>query len=272
MAHVRSLKPVIHMGPPKTATTSLQDGVIPHLGRPYQIKPTWATYLARSPAFEPPRDVADDVIVSHESLGDFAMFPPQAIAGRLERVFDDAVVVLTYRDPLELFYSLFRQRLINGVRGAATIYAERKYWPSPNAPDAFFDIELQRFRDEGRGFFSMIRFKATRDIFAKKFDVEVLDFDLLKRKPQIFADAFAEICGGYAKIAPMLPHANKTESIRMEATLSEYGVETTSEPYGRFLGFYNDPALTKDREDFIQSWSATERIEAFARSFRFRRE
>jgi hypothetical protein len=271
MAHVRSLKPIIHMGPPKTATTSLQDGVIPHLGRPYQIKPVWARDLARNPAFEPPRGVADDVIVSDELLGDFAMFPPQVIAGRLERVFSDAVVVLTYRDPLELFYSLFRQRLINGVRGAAMIFAEKKYWPSPNGPNAVFDIELQRFREEGRGFFSMIRFKTNRDIFVKKFDVEVLDFDLLRKKPQTFAGAFAEICGS-RKIAPVLPHANKAESNLMEAALAEYGVATTSELYSHFLGFYNTPTITKDREDFIRSWSAAEKFEAFANSFRFRRQ
>src|SRR4051812_10579020 len=105
------MKPVLHIGPPKTATTSLQESVIPHLGRPYQVKPDWVRNLTDSPVFASPALLPPGVIISDERIGGFMKFSPDVIAARFAQVFKSAQVIYVARDPVALFYSLYRQTL-----------------------------------------------------------------------------------------------------------------------------------------------------------------
>lgn len=267
MSRTARLKPVIHIGPPKTATTSLQDAVIPYLGRPYQIKPDWAWQLARQPAFEAPAGLAPDVIVSHESLGDFAAFRPEVIAARLGQVFKDAVVVFAQRDPLDLFYSLYRQKLINTVVISGERLAAGARAIVPRRADTFFDSELQRFRKDGIGFLAMLKFEANRRIFAERFDVQTLPFELLRSAPDAFVSAFTDVCGGGPTLR--LPRANETNVTLMENALSASPLNANPALRERYIDFYRAPVLTDDRAHFIRNWSQTHSADAFVEAFRF---
>src|SRR5579872_5536853 len=101
------MKPLIHIGPPKTGSTSLQKFLIPQLGRPFEIWPAWARALARKKTFDAPAALPKNFILSGEGLGDFVIFPPTVIADRLSHVFSDATVIWVHRNPLDHFYSWY---------------------------------------------------------------------------------------------------------------------------------------------------------------------
>lgn len=266
MTYARSLKPVAHIGPPKTATTSLQNGIIPNLGRPFQIKPGWAKSLARDQVFVPPRDLPAGLVVSDEALGDFASLPPEVIATRLGEVFDAAVVVMVERDPLEIFYSLYRQKLINGVSTAVKALAATGKYFVPHSANQFFDDELRKFHKRACGFFALIQFKNTCAVFGRRFDVEVIEFDLLRAKPQAFVEAFSAICSCKTDIA--LPHENKAARTVMETELGGVSETLPDVLRARFLNLYTSSTLTSDREDFIRNRPQARTINAFVDAFR----
>lgn len=266
MKSQRSVKPVVHIGPPKTATTSLQDGVIPRLGRPYQIKPDWARALARHQTFHPPK-IAGDVIVSDEILGDFATFVPQVIAERLATVFDDAVIVLVRRDPVDLFYSLYRQKLINAISLSASLIANENQVYVPLSTDAFFDAELAKYRKSKTGFFALIQFEKNKADFATRFDVEVIDFAILRSAPAAFARSFVDLCGGGPQVD--LPHENSSGDFTIENALAASPLTRWPKLVHRYRDLYKTSVLGAQREGFIRAWPTNRTIETFVNAFRF---
>src|SRR5579871_2943396 len=147
---------VLHIGPPKTATTSLQESVIPHLGRPYQIKPDWVRSLIRNLQVQVPQDLPFNVIVSDESIGEFGYLPPTETSEKLRSVIGGGRVIYSVRDPLEYFYSLYRQKLVNTVLIQDKTLGLHGRYASPRTADSTFDVFLGFYRDGGRGFFATI--------------------------------------------------------------------------------------------------------------------
>jgi hypothetical protein len=185
---------IVHIGPPKTGTTSLQSSIIPRLGLPYQIKPKWSYNLARQEHFETPEIIADHFIVSDETLGEYLIFSPQVICERLALIFKSATIVWVRRDPLKQFYSLYKQGLINtllkfGASGKVPSQSEIM------GPDRLFDVLKKQYLRGQSGFFASIDQKLNARAYERHFDFRVLNFDELERSPSAFVATFAEICG-----------------------------------------------------------------------------
>jgi hypothetical protein len=187
------IKPILHLGPSKTASTSLQD-IIPLLGRPYIIKPMWARALARLTTIDLPGrgDFPEGVLLSDEGLGDFTYLPPLTIAKRLLTLFGPSIVVYVHRESSERLRSLYNQALTNGVHY-----------------DTFEEFEaLQRkaFKAE-RGHYVTQELDALRVAFAPH-EFRVVQFNLLARDPRAFLKAFCDACGVPVPDVD-LPHANR---------------------------------------------------------------
>lgn len=269
MSRAQRLIPVVHIGPPKTATTALQEGVIPRLDRPFQIKPQWANDLARKPAFEHPAPLPANIIISDEALGDFSGFVPQVIVERLAQVFTEARIIFVERDPVDLFYSFYRQRLVNGAVMSTKYLMTKGTVFIADTIDGFFDTEFERFKTRGVGVFAMVASKVNQALFAKRFDVHAIKFDLLQSAPKAFVKAFVDLCGGGPELE--LPIANQSGSSVIEAALAQSPFQAQPKICQRFRDYYSASLLTPDREDFIRSWAQNPDIPALAGPFPFRK-
>lgn len=245
------MRPIIHIGPPKTASTSLQNGVIPKLGRPIQIKPPWVKELCRLPTFEGPT-LAADVILSDEMLGDFAFFSPDVIAQRLASVAEDGIIIYVQREPVDLFYSYYRQALRNGVGVQATTLRKFGVMDPPLSIDEYFDSCREKYRQEKNGFFAAINTNQVALAFSRFFDFEMLDFELIKQDPASFASSFAIICGCHARFE--FPHDNQGDEGLLRDALANNDIVP---PFFRAMTtkFHQDPQLSRDRADLLRAWS-----------------
>lgn len=187
-------KPILHLGPSKTASTSIQE-IIPLLGRPYLIKPKWAKALARLTEIDLPGrgDFPDDIILSDEGLGDFTYLPPLVIAKRLTTLFGPSIIVYVHRESSERLYSLYQQALENGV-----------HYDSFEA----FEAGQKEIYAMERGHFATQQLDALRAAFSVH-DFRVVKFDVLKRDPPAFLAEFCAACGLPAP-AVDFPHLNST--------------------------------------------------------------
>lgn len=238
---------VIHIGPPKTATTSLQASVIPQLGLPFEIKPGWARDIARAGncVLTPRHD--RDIIASEELLGDFEMYPPAALAARLASMFDEATVVFCVREPLELFYSLYRQRIINEI--LLQKQALKEAWRyEPATPAQFLASRWAHFRSSGTGFFAMIDTDAVKAAFARHFTFRTFDFAALHRDPAAFANTFAGLCG--RPFSGVLSWENRTTTAKLEDALAQLPPEAPDGLADRYRMFFA-LRLSAECEEFI---------------------
>lgn len=238
---------IIHIGPPKTATTSLQNSIVPRLGLSFEIKPEWARALAMAPETDVPRRTDENLIVSDEGLGGFAQCSPETIAGRLARVFRQATVVFCRRKPLDQFYSLYRQRLINSV-GVQSRSASAGSLLSPVSPAQFLDGEWQAYCQAGIGFFASIDVTRVRAAFTRHFGFETVDFGLLSRDSRAFALAFASACG--VAVGLEMSCENVMSADVLDAALAQLPASAPAGLYDLYRRLF-DMRLAPDQEAFI---------------------
>src|SRR5207253_2561111 len=101
---------------------------------------------------------------------------PTVIADRLARVFPAAKVVYVWREPLERFYSTFRQRHINAVRILLPTLIKFGQ-PEPRGvhdANGFFDAEWRRSEKHGIGFFCSLDIERLREAFQRYFSFQVI--------------------------------------------------------------------------------------------------
>ena len=185
---------MLHAGPAKTATKSIQKYLVPSLGRPFQVKPAWTKAVARGREFTPPAPLPAGSIISDENLADFAVLPPTHVAERLARITDGGVVVIVARSPVERFYSLYRQNFINalvGVRAQPT-WLDRARLLTINER---FELDRRLFTERGIGFFKVEDHDDVETAFRKYFDFVRLPYALLGTDPARFVAQFCKACG-----------------------------------------------------------------------------
>jgi hypothetical protein len=251
------------MGPPKTATGALQRSVIPYLGRPYLFRPPWTKALARGLPFDPPGPLSSDIILSDERLGDFAFLAPSKIAAALSQFLPKATVVFINRDPLQQFYSFYRQGLQNSVA-----ISEETRRVDFITPDQFFDQQRVRFARAGCGFFAMTYLRGLAEAFrSHKFEFETVDFALLKTTPMAFVEAFSNICGSAAR--PEIIRAGVSSHEMIDGVLNTSGNWIPPEFRARLSDLYAFSRLSPDREDFLKNWRDLRAGKAFTEAFRF---
>jgi len=249
--------PIIHIGPPKTASTSLQTAVIPKLDRPYQIGPDWCQALMRGEPYQAPPPLPD-LIVSSESLGGFSVLPPGAIAERLAETFKTGRVIFVRRQAIELCYSLYRQRLINFAANLGTFFAAGGTPRRAVTIDNYFDSALATYKSSGIEYFAVISTERIRAAFEPHFEFKVIEYDLIKDEPAALARAFSEACG--APVDVELPPENKSYYGRMETILAAAPPEVPRAIVNQTMDYYVSSRLSRDREDFLRSWPATGRV------------
>ena len=258
-------RPIIHIGPSKTATTSLQESVIPFLGRPYQVKPAWVHRVTRDEVFQYPElALPSDIVVSDERLGTFVRHPPEVVAERLAAMFPDAVILYVLRNPIELFYSVYRQGLVNFV-DLTRLYGDKSNVPA--TADYFFKSEWARYHRYGVGFFSMLNLKKIQRAFGRFFTVETIEFGLLKDSPQAFVAAFTRACGNEMNLP--LPRENRADREVMENALAMLSTAAPQSVHERCREYYEFSRLSPAREDFLRRWKYNVVLEEFAAAFRF---
>lgn len=206
------------------------------------------------------------MVVSDEVLGDFATFGPNVIAERLGAIFKDAVIVIVHRDPVDLFYSLYRQKLINAISRAASLIAQSDQVFIPLSTDMFFEAELAKYRQSKTGFFTLIQFEKNRAEFAKRFDVNVIDFALLRSAPAVFARSFVNICGGDPDLD--LPHENSSGDSTIEQALMASPLTRWPKLAQQFRDFYKNSVLSPQREELIRTWPTNRTIQTFVSALR----
>lgn len=240
-------KPIVHIGPPKTASTTLQEIVIPHLGRPFQIKPEWTKLLVRVPEIVlPDRQLEPDIIISDEALGEFLAFPPEIVSQKISHVIPGAKILFIERSPLELFYSLYRQRLVNMAYGLAKDPAL-----NPKPADRFFQIQEQEHIQFGAGFFSMISVHRIKKAFEKFFEYQSIQYGLLAKSPRQFVAEFAAACGTSLDVE--LPKLNQASKTAIEQALE--GLKMIPEDRKKlFVDLYENSRLSPERETIIREW------------------
>jgi hypothetical protein len=244
---------VLHIGPPKTATTALQQFVIPNLGRPYEIKPVWGKLLTRSGKAKIPQLPAD-IIVSDESWGQFSWLPPAKVAARLAAVFPGARIIYTRRDPVELFYSYYRQRVINLVREIENVLSSEGRILAPISADKEFDRMLQLYREHGIGFFAMANPALVRASFEPHFGFELLEFSLLEQKPTEFVQMFCAACDSPWAGELGKTHVSSQDSLEEGLALLPYQIP--ADIFSRCREYYAAPRLSNDRTQLLREYCA----------------
>lgn len=210
---------VVHIGPGKTATTSIQSALLPRLGRPFQVKPAWSTALSKTPDFPRPDPLPADIIVSDEALGNFGGSPPDAVAERLAWMFPKGTTVIyCSREPVARFLSLYRQVQINhlGVMRDALRAGQLKVY-EPMSADATFDIIKRKYETSGTGFLATINEEKLRQTFEPNFHFVTVDFALLAQDEKAFVRSFCDACGCHTEIE--LPKDNASSEITIGAAL-----------------------------------------------------
>lgn len=258
---------VVHIGPPKTASTSLQNSVLPHLGRPFFVKPEWTKALSRGEDFERPQ-LPRNAIISDEALGDFSILSPLQVAKRLAKAVGKARVIYVQRDPLQQFYSLYRQALQNGlsimglVAGNTEISSLRVL-----TPDEFFDQQRVRYKKTGAGFFAIINSMVLDAVFGRRFDFHMMDFELLEAAPQSFVAAFSALCGSEA--APCISRDNVSTFETIAQAIGEIPTPPSADIQNNLNELYAFSRLSPDREDFLKNWRGVITSTTFTDAFRF---
>lgn len=185
---------VIHIGPPKTASTSIQNSLLPQLGLPFLVKPEWARELASPDDFTVP-EVPANAVVSDEYLGEFLRAPPEVVCARLARVFPaGGRIVHVHRDPVALFSFYYRQKIVNTAAGAEKLL-RGGMTPVKTDANAFFDEHVGKRRESGTGFMVMADSRKVRATFAARFEVVEMDFERVRTDSRRFAAKFCEACG-----------------------------------------------------------------------------
>ncbi len=238
----------IHIGPPKTATTSLQNSVIPRLGLPFENRPEWTRALARDAVFRMPARSDRSVIVSDELLGDFGAHPPKEIAGRLASLFAGGAVLFCVRDPVEMFYSVYRQRLVTEIEIQAEMIRTRGLRYEPVTPAQFLAAQWAAFNRTGTGFFAVVDTDEVRAAFEPHFTFKTLDFAHLRENPQAFADSFARACG--VERAGNLSRDNLTQPAKLDSALALLPPEAPAGLAERYRMFF-EMNLAPAYEEFI---------------------
>jgi hypothetical protein len=247
---VKPRRPALHIGPPKTASTTVQEFIIPHLGRPYLIKPEWGKLLTRVVDFQQP-PLASDIILSDEEFGRFLFNTPGAIAARLATVVPDATVIYVRRDARDLFRSFYRQSLVNNLTKIAAIH-EAGLPIKPLSPDEYFDLALATYRERLIGVFAMANWAKVRNAFAKHFAFTVLDYAQLRKSPQDFAAAFADACGCPTPTIDV-GKANLSTPERIEDAIAAVTIPIDPQVLDLYRSYYVDYRLSPDRQESIAS-------------------
>jgi hypothetical protein len=245
------LRPVIHIGPPKTGSTAIQSGLIPLLGRPYEIKTHWSSALASAQDVEIP-PLPSNVIISDEALGRFKTKPPEKIARKLSDAFPGAVIIYVRRSPVDLFYSVYRQGLINGI--AALLKPEETQLILPPTPNVFFDESVKQYKRFRCGLLAMIGFGQVRAAFEPFFDFNVLDFDQLANAPREFTRTFAAICG--ENLDAELQYENVATTDALESFLSSVKEKMPPQLQDVYREYYSYALLTMDRQEQLCEFAA----------------
>ena len=244
------MSPVLHVGPAKTATKSIQKYIIPNLGRPFQVKPAWAKTLARGEIFAPPATLSNDAIISDENLADFAVFAPAKIAERLAQVANGGLVLLITRDPLERFYSIYRQNFMNAL-------AHIRDQPSKLGRarllsiDERFELDRRLYNEHGIGFFKTEDHDEVEAAFRKYFDFVRLPYGLLRTNMPQFVAQFCKACD-CAPLDITLGHENITSIDRLEDVLSHWPCPVAQPVLDALKRLYLEP-LSADRAEILMN-------------------
>lgn len=225
----------------------MQNSIVPRLGLLFEIKLEWARTLAMAPEADVPRRTDENLIVSDEGLGGFAYCSPETIAERLARVFRQATVVFCRRKPVDQFYSLYRQRLINSV-GVQARSAAAGLLLSPVSAAQFLDSEWRAYRQTGTGFFASIDVTRVRAAFTRHFGFEIVDFGLLSRDSRAFAMAFARACG--AAVGLEMSCENVMSADVLDAALAQLPASVPAGLCDLYRRLF-DTRLAPDQEAFI---------------------
>src|SRR5262249_21138034 len=138
---------ILHIGPPKTASTSLQKHLIPRMGLPYQIKPPWSRQLARDAVFELPEISDHNLLLSDEELGHCFSLPAKIVSERLSQIFSAGAVIWIKRNPLEWFISIYRQYLFNQLNNRQLAIQLAEAHPASHSPNHIFRMHLDKLAD-----------------------------------------------------------------------------------------------------------------------------
>lgn len=260
---------MLHIGPPKTATTSLQESIIPFLGRPFQIKPAWVKDVSRKKAFRAAVDVPAGAIVSDERLGSFWTFPPTVIADRLSVLFEKSTIIYTRRSPTELFYSFYRQVLMNSLALWPDV-ANAEQRLRAGSADEFFNHTLTQFQRSGIGFFAMVDVPRVRAAFERYFKFEVIDFDLLKSAPAAFVEAFTVASGSTPTQAP-IAHINRTASDTIGPRIESLRGVVPDDVLAEYDHAYHHSVLSPARAAILAKLAKARDIGTFVNVFKLRR-
>ncbi len=232
------------------------------------MKPAWVQRVTRDAVFVPPPEpMSSNIIVSDERLGTFVRQSPEATADRLSKVFNDGVVIYVLRNPIELFYSAYRQGLVNFIDLQRQEIEQTGRASLPASADEFFDGEWTRYRKFGVGFFSMIHLRRIRRGFERFFGFETVEFDLLKQSSSAFVAAFTRACGNELKLE--LAHTNRAEREVVEDALAALPADVPELLRTRCREQYEFSRLNSSREDFLRSWNYNAGLEEFAAAFKF---
>ena len=235
------MKPVIHIGPSKTASTTLQATVIPNLGRPYQIKPNWTKAIARAVNLEIDERVQlkDEAIVSHENLGDFVWVPAQVTAQRILDAVGPATIVFVRRRSVDRFISFYRQMLLHqGWTGHG----------KPYSANEAFDVAMRESNQKRMGVLTSFDLKFVKSAFSN-FDFNVVDFDLLKEGFSVFANSFCEACGVHNSTT-FPSHENESS----EKLFEESSVIMTTKFVSMYREYYMNPNLSESRKEMLATF------------------
>jgi hypothetical protein len=248
-----STPPVIHIGPPKTASTTIQSAIIPQLGRPYAIKTPWTSALAEGRIENIPA-LPDNIVVSDERLGQFRDLAPAEIARSLAQVFPHARIIHIARETVDLFYSFYRQSLINNVAIAMRPAGKAKLI-YPATADGFFEASSHQFARSGCGFIAMIRNADIAEAFQRRFDFQSLPFEMLMSEPRRFARTFAHLCGCDLEVD--LPSQNASDVGAFETYLKQAADRMPSDLINVYRDYY---------ESSLLSWNNQEKLMKLASS------
>lgn len=248
-----SSRSVVHIGPPKTATTSIQNSLLPRLGRPYLIKPDWIKALTKSDSFTAPK-LPSNVVISDESLGEFNAAAPAIIAARLASLLPDAIVIYVARDPVELFKSYYRQKILNTVSGLSGHIANGHVPPPMKAAD-YLNLMQKFYSRQGIGFFATIDIPALRAAFTSPFQFVVLDYALLAADQPAFVRSFCAACGVDAEFPIVQDNISSLQ--RLNKMLLNAPDEIPKDFLERWRADYEKPLLSTDQEAHLRNFSQT---------------
>ncbi len=166
------------------------------MGRPYLVRPSWDKALCRDAIWTPSLPPLPGVLVSSEIFGEFDTLPPKIIAERLFQTFGPSIVVWVNRPFEERLESLYRQMLVNmGSQADMGL-------------DNFKSRMKASFDAYGIGPYATASLEVLRVAF-HRHQFRVVNFDLLKRDPQAFLDAYCSACE-VSVPSVELPHLNKS--------------------------------------------------------------